>query len=149
MIRLLRREFDVPVSLTNAWHFLARVQEWPRWAAHIRHLDVVPAGELGPASSGRIYLANGIRSAFRMREFQPGKNWEWVGPFLWLTVHYDHQFEAVSQNRTRLTWLVDAEGLGASIFGRVFAKVYSRNLDKAIPVLVSCIGQVKNVGEET
>jgi hypothetical protein len=144
MIRLLQREFDVPVSLTTAWLFLARVQEWPRWAAHIRQVDVVPAGELGPNSSGRIHLANGIRSTFRMREFHPGKNWKWVGPFLWLTVHYDHRFEAVGQNRTRLTWLVDAEGFGASIVGRVFANVYSRNLDKAIPALVSSIGQMTN-----
>ena len=142
MIRLLRRQFEVSVPREDAWRLLARVQEWPRWAAHIRQVDIIPAGELGPDSSGRIHLANGMRSTFRMQEFQPEKNWKWAGPFLWLTVHYDHQFESVGRNRTRLTWVVDAEGFGASILGRVFARVYARNLDKAIPALVSSIGQM-------
>ncbi len=66
-------------------------------------------------------------------------------PFLWLTVHYDHQFYAVSPNRTRLTWVVDAEGFGAPVFGRLFAAVYSRNLDKAIPILVASIGHLNKV----
>ena len=146
MIRLLQRQFEVPVPLAAAWRFLARVEEWPRWAAHIRRVDVTPSGEVGPASSGCIHLRNGIRSTFRMREFQPGKNWKWAGPFLWLTVHYEHQFDAMAPSRTRLTWVVDAEGFGAAVFGRIFAAVYSRNLDKAIPALVSSIGQMNRVG---
>ena len=147
MIRLLQRQFEVPVPLAAAWRFLARVEEWPRWAAHIRRVDVSPRGEVGPASSGCIHLRNGIRSTFRMREFQPGQNWKWAGPFLWLTVHYDHQFDAMAPSRTRLTWVVDAEGFGAAVFGRIFAGVYSRNLDKAIPVLVSSIGRMNRGGD--
>jgi len=137
MIRLLTREFEVPVSLPEAWRLLALVQEWPRWAGHIRRVDVTPAGGIGPDSSGCIRLRNGVKSTFRMEEFQPGKHWKWVGAFLWLTVHYDHQFEAVDPNHTRLTWIVDAEGLGAKVLGRLFAAVYSKNLDKAIPAFVA------------
>ena len=142
MTRLLQRQFEVPVPLADAWCFLARVEEWPQWAAHIRRIDVTPPGDVGPGSSGVIRLRNGIKSTFRMQEFRPGKNWKWAGPFLWLTVHYDHQFDAVGPDRTRLTWVVDAEGFGASVFGRLFAAVYSRNLDKAIPALVASIGRV-------
>ena len=116
MTRLLQREFEVAVPLGDAWRFLARVEDWPRWAAHIRRVDVTPPGEVGPGSSGCIYLRNGIKSTFRMSDFRPGKSWKWLGPFLWLTVHYDHRFDAVSQSRARLTWVVDAEGFGVSIF---------------------------------
>jgi hypothetical protein len=125
--------------LANAWRFLARVEDWPRWARHIRRIDVSPPGEVGPHSSGCIVLRNGIRSTFRMSDFRPEESWKWVGPFLWLTVHYDHQFDPVAPERTRLTWDVEAEGFGVAIFGRLFAAVYSRNLDRAIPVLVSSI----------
>ena len=103
MVRLLKREFEVPVSLTDAWRFLARVENWPRWAAHIRRVDVIPAGDAGPESSGTIHLRNGIRSTFRMREFNSGENWKWIGHFLWLTIHYDHRFDFVAPDRTRLT----------------------------------------------
>lgn len=149
MIRLLQRQFEVSAPLPDAWRFLARVQEWPRWAAHIRQVDVTPAGEVGPDSCGCIHLQNGIRSTFRMREFRAGKSWKWVGPFLWLTVHYDHQFDAVGPSRTRLTWVVDAEGFGAAVFGRLFAAVYSKNLDKAIPTFVSSVGRMNLAERES
>ena len=141
-MRLLQREFEVPVSIADAWRVLARVAEWPRWAAHIRRIDLTPPGEVGPQSAGCIRLRNGIRSTFRMREFEPGTRWLWSGPFLWLTVHYDHRFAAIAPDRTRLTWIVDAEGFGVSVFGRPFAAVYAKNLDKAIPALVSSIEQL-------
>jgi hypothetical protein len=141
MTRLLHRQFEVPVARSRAWRRLARLEEWPAWAAHIRRIDVSPRGELGPESSGSIVLRNGIRSTFRMREIRPETNGRWSGRFLWLTVHYDHRFEATASDRTRLTWIVDAEGLGAAVLGRVFARAYSRNLDRAIPVLVSTLGR--------
>ncbi len=146
MIRLLQRQFEVPVSLTDAWRFLARVEDWPNWAVHIRRIELSPPGAVGPSSSGRILLQNGVKSTFSMEEFRPMQNWKWVGPFLWLTVHYDHRFDAVDASRTRLTWTVDADGFGAAAFGRIFAAIYSRNLDKAIPRLVSCISKQ---GEQT
>ena len=72
-----------------------------------------------------------------MTEFKSYRNWKWVGRFLWLTVSYDHRFEEFSPTVTKLTWLVEASGVGVSMIGRLFAKVYSRNLDRAIPLLVA------------
>lgn len=72
-------------------------------------------------------------------EFRPHENWKRVGPFVWLTVHYDHRFVRLSATQTRLVSIVAAEGLGASIFGRLFAKLYRKNLEKAIPLLVSLL----------
>lgn len=140
MIRLLERRFEVGVPLDEAWTSLARVAEWPRWAAHIRRIELTPAGAVGPSSAGRIVLRNGIRSTFRMTEFHPGRSWKWAGPFLWLRVHYDHRFEAVDARRTRLIWTVDAEGFGAGVLGRLFAAIYARDLDRAIPRLVAALG---------
>ena len=139
MTRLLQRQFEVPVSLAVAWRHLARVEEWPRWAAHIERIVVEPPGELGPESSGTIRLRNGIRSTFRMREFRPGENWRWSGAFLCLTIHYDHRFDALAPDRTRLTWTIDGEGFGHRVLGRVFAAVYARSLDRAIPRLVDSL----------
>lgn len=141
MIRLLTRTFEVPVALPVAWRALARVEEWPRWAGHIRRVDVDPPGPIGPRSSGTLHLRGGLRSTFRMREYRENESWKWVGPFLWLTVHYDHRFEAAGPDRTRLTWVVDADGLGSSVLGRVFAAAYARKLDRAIPAFVSSLGQ--------
>jgi hypothetical protein len=137
MKRLLQRQFDVPASLQEAWDFLARVDEWPRWAKHIRRVDASPPSPIGPNTSGAIHLRNGIKSTFRVSEFRPQQNWKWTGPFLWLTLHYDHRFVPIDANCTQFTWTVDAEGFGVTVFGPLFAAIYARDLDKAIPSLVS------------
>lgn len=136
MITLLRREFIVDAPRERAWQHLARVEQWPSWATHIRRIELQPAGELGPSSTGVIHLRNGLTSAFSMTEFHPNRNWKWVGPFLWLTVYYDHRFEEIAATQTRLIWTVTAEGFGVSVFGRLFAFVYARNLKRAIPALI-------------
>lgn len=136
VIRLLERRFAVKVPIEDAWAHLAKVEQWPSWARHIRRIELRPSGPLTPKSEGEIQLTNGIRSKFRMEELNPGKNWKWVGPFLWLTVHYDHQFSRLALKESEIRFVLDGEGFGAGIFGRVFAAIYSRNLNRAIPKLV-------------
>ena len=132
----LRREFTVNLSVEKAWQHLARVKQWPSWAKHIDQVEVQPPGELGPQSTGRLHLTNGLKPVFRMTEFNPHRNWKWVGGFLWLTVYYDHLFDELNPTQTRLTWVIEAKGLGASVLGRLFANIYSKSLDRAIPLLV-------------
>ena len=137
MTALIRREFEVHASLEAAWDHLARVGDWPSWAGHIERIDLDPLGEITANSTGVIHLKFGPTSAFEMTEFNPHRNWKWVGRFLWLTVHYDHHFERLSEHRTKLTWIVACEGFGASVIGRLFALIYNRNLNKAIPNLIA------------
>ena len=97
---------------------------------------LTPPGALTPQSAGRIHLTNGVRSTFRMEELAPGVSWKWAGPFLWITVHYDHRFRSLGPRETEVTFSLDGEGLGAGLLGRIFAAIYARNLDRAIPRLV-------------
>jgi hypothetical protein len=136
MLTLIDREFTVDVSQQKAWRYLARLDLWPTWAPHIKHIELQPQGELGPQSSGIIHLTNGMKSAFHMTEFNPYRNWKWVGSFLWLTIHYDHRFESASKNQTNLRFVLEATGFAVGLFGRLFAKIYRRNLEKTIPMLV-------------
>ena len=146
MIELIRREFTVEAPLAAAWHHLAEVEQWPTWATHIDRVELTPKGELTLHSTGTLHLKNGIQSQFRTTEINPLRNWKWAGPILWLMIHYDHQFEAVDRQHTKLTWVVDAEGFGVSVFGRLFAAIYNGNLNKAIPNL---IGEMKALERRT
>ncbi len=137
MKRLLERRFNVKASLERAWEHLEKVEQWPTWARHIRRIDLRPSGRLAPRSEGVICLTNGIRSTFRMEELNPGRNWKWVGRFLWITVHYDHQFDRVGPDQAEIRFVLDGEGFGVGLFGRVFAAIYARSLDRAIPNLVN------------
>ena len=49
----------------------------------------------------------------------------------------DREQEEAGPGRTRLTWTVEVEGFGVATIGRLFAAIYKRNLDAAIPALVA------------
>jgi hypothetical protein len=142
-MNLIDRQFMVNVSLERAWQHLARVDQWTTWARHIKRIELHPEGELGPQSSGVIHLANGMKSTFRMTEYNPGQNWKWSGPFLWLTIEYDHRFESLDPDQTRLRFVIDARGFAVAVFGSLFAKLYRRNLEKAIPRFVNEVEAAK------
>jgi hypothetical protein len=124
------------VPAKAAWAHLAKVESWPSWAKHIRRVELTPPGPLTPRSEGKIHLTNGVRSTFRMEELDPGVSWKWAGKFLWLTVHYDHRFRSLGPKECELTFSLDGEGPGAGLLWRLFATIYARNLDRAIPRLV-------------
>ena len=143
MIMLLRREFTVQLPLKRAWQHLARVEQWPSWAKHIKQVEVRPPGELGPESTGRLHLNNGVKpgwpgssAVFKVTEFNPYHSWKRFAGFLWQTCHYDHRFKELTPTRTKLTLVIEANGFGKSVIGRLFAKVYSKHLDRAISLLV-------------
>jgi hypothetical protein len=132
----LQREFMVDLPLEKAWQHLAGIEQWPSWAKHIKRIELQPAGEFGLGSTGRMLLTNGLKPAWKVTAFNLYRNWIWVGDFLWLTVYYDHRFEEFSPTQTKITFALEASGFGKSILGRLFAKIYSKTLDRAIASLV-------------
>ena len=135
MITLVNRDFIVEASIEIAWAHFAKIKQWPSWARHIKDVKLVPPGDICPTSAGNLKLTNGIKSEFRVTEFQLHQNWKWSGPFLWMRIDYDHRFESLENSKTKFTWIIEGEGIGSSTIGRVFAWQYQRNLDKAIPPL--------------
>jgi hypothetical protein len=137
MVTLIQREFTVAVPSQRAWDHLARVENWPSWARHIKRIELRQPGRFGPNATGVMYLRNGLKPVWRVTEFNPPRNWKWIGSFLWLTVIYDHRFQPLDAGRTRLTFVIEATGFGASILGRLFASIYRPSLEKAIPRLIA------------
>jgi hypothetical protein len=149
MKALIHREFVVDVPLERAWEHLARVEAWPSWAKHIKSMIVEPSGGLSPSTVGVFQLANGIKARFAMTEFVPRSHWKWVGNFLWLTIHYDHRFEPISQNRTKMQFIIEAKdlGFGKLVLVKLYAAIYSKLLDKAIPNLIAEINAGQTTGQ--
>ena len=135
MITILNCEFVVDASIDIAWNHLANIEEWPSWARHIKEVKLSPLGDISHNSVGSLRLTNGIESEFRVTEFQLHQNWKWIGPFLWMSMEYDHRFEPLGDDKTKFTWIIEGEGIGSSTIGRVFGWLYKRNLNKAIPLL--------------
>ena len=136
---LIQREFVVDVPPERAWDHLARVEAWTSWAKHIKRVAVQPPGELLSSTVAVFHLANGIKAHFAVTEFVPKSHWKWSSKFLGLTVHYDHRFESINDGRTKVQFIIEARdvGFGKFVIGKLYASIYSKNLDKAIPNLVA------------
>jgi uncharacterized membrane protein len=135
MRRLLERTFDVEASAERAWAELVAAEQWPRWARHLRSVQVTPHGPVGPASSATLKLTNRTTARVRVTEFQDGRRFRWEGSFLWLGLGYDHLVTTDEADRVQITFTVEGAGVGVTTIGRLFAAVYARNLDRAIPRL--------------
>jgi Polyketide cyclase / dehydrase and lipid transport len=135
MKRLLERTFAVEATAERAWAELVAAERWPRWALHLRSVKVTPPGPVGPGSSATLELTNRTRVTMRVSEFQDGRRFRWEGAFLWLGLGYDHVVATDEAGQVSITFTVEGAGVGVDSIGRLFASVYARNLDRAIPRL--------------
>ena len=138
--RPLVRTLVVPLPVEDAWAGLADVATWPRWAPHIRSVEVNPPGPVGRDTAGTFDLVGAPSARFTMTDFAPPDHWTWQGRFLWLTVDYDHRFAPVGgtdddARGTEIAFVVTARGLGGRTLGSLFATAYARRLDAALPRL--------------
>jgi hypothetical protein len=135
MKRLLERTFAVEAAAERAWDELIAAEKWPRWAQHLRSVQVTPPGSVGPGSSATHRLKNHTKASVRVTEFEDGRRFRWEGSFLWLGLGYDHLVTTDDTGRVTITFTVDAAGLGVNAIGPLFAGIYARSLDRAIPRL--------------
>jgi Polyketide cyclase / dehydrase and lipid transport len=135
MKRLLERAFVVEAAAERAWAELVAAERWPRWARHLRSVQVTPPGPVGPGSSATLKLTNRTTATVRVTEFRDGRRFRWEGSFLWLGLGYDHVVTTDKTGWVTITFTVDAAGPGVKVLGPLFAGIYARNLDHAIPRL--------------
>lgn len=135
MIEAVRRTFRVDVPLAEAWLRLGRIERWPEWAPHITAATLDPTGALGASSTGALRIRGLGRTTFRMTVWEPERRWVWVGGMPGAKVIYEHRFAADGDAATTLDWVVFLDGPLAPVVRPLFAAIYGRNLDRAIPRL--------------
>jgi hypothetical protein len=129
---LVERAFEVPVPAHDAWSALANVAAWPSWAPHIAAARTTPPGPVGADTSGTFRFRPAGRSRFTMTDFDPPRSWTWTGRVMGASIDYEHHFEPLSPEATRLVWRVRSRGR-AGIRARLFAAIYGRLIDRAWP----------------
>jgi hypothetical protein len=132
---LLERTFVVEAAAERAWAELLAAEQWPKWAQHLRSVQVTPPGPVGPGSSATLRLKNRTKASVRVTEFEDGRRFRWEGSFLWMRLGYDHVVTTDDTGRVSITFTVEGAGLGVNTIGPLFARIYARNLDRAIPRL--------------
>lgn len=132
---IIRKEYVVRCPLETAWEHLARIEDWPRWGRHIKRVEADPSGPLTASTRAVMRFRNGMRATFRVTEYRPGESWNWAGKSrLGPTIHFDHRFHSLPDGRTRVEYVVEAEGRGPLIRW-ITARAMNRWLDRGIPRL--------------
>ncbi len=129
---LVERSFEVPLAAKDAWSALADVEAWPTWAPHIRAARTTPPGPIGAETSGSFSFKPVGRSRFKMTSYDPPRSWTWSGRAMGVMIDYEHRFEPVTSQSTRLVWRVRSRDR-AGVRARLFAAIYSRLIDRAWP----------------
>jgi hypothetical protein len=135
MKRLLERTFVVEAATERAWAELLAAEQWPKWAQHLGSVQVTPPGPVGPGSSATLRLKNRTKASVRVTEFEDGRRFRWEGSFLWMDLGYDHVVTTDDTGRVSITFTVEGAGVGVNTIGPLFASIYARQLDRAIPRL--------------
>lgn len=76
-----------------------------------------------------------------MTVWEPQRRWVWEGAVFGSIVIYEHRFEPDGDAATTLDWIVSLQGPLTFLVRPVFAAIYGRNLDRAIPRLQSWIAR--------
>ena len=136
MKRVVDQCFVVRAPLEVSWNHVAEVEKWPTWASHIRSVRKVPPGPLSSSSRGTLRLANGIAMRFEMIEFERLQHWKWAGRLFGSQILYDHVFSQVEPGQTAIRFTVDITGRLGVLIGGIFGRIYRKNLERAVPLLV-------------
>ncbi|MFZ0821377.1 MAG: SRPBCC family protein [Candidatus Acidiferrales bacterium] len=134
--RVVDKSFVVRTQLDTVWNHIAKVEQWPTWAKHIRSVVASPPGKLTAESRATLKLSNGVRTSFQMIEFDPPRHWKWAGDFLGAEVFYDHIFLQRNPGETTVRFTVDVGGGPAPLIRGIFGFIYRRNLERAVPLLI-------------
>ena len=134
--RVVDKSFVVRASSEVVWNHLAKVEQWPSWAKHIRSVVTSPAGPLSFNSRATLRLSNGMKTTFQMVEFDPPRRWRWVGSFLGSPILYDHIFSQTEPGQTTVRFTVDVGGGPGALLRGIFGQIYRKNLERAVPLLV-------------
>ena len=124
MQQLLTRAFEADTDASAAWNHLIAAEAW-----------LTPPGPVAANTAAVLRLTNRTRATVAVTEFDDQHRFRWDGRFLWLHLGYDHRVEPLDDSRSRITFIVLGQGIGINSIGQVFARIYGRNLDAAIPRL--------------
>lgn len=71
-----------------------------------------------------------------MIEFDPTRHWKWAGSFLGSQILYDHIFSQTEPGQTSVRFTVDVDGGPGALLRGIFGRIYRKNLERAVPLLV-------------
>ncbi len=139
MREVVREQIVVDRPPPVVWSHLAKLEEWPSWAAHIRRMRPTPPGELTAATQVLLHMRAGPRTKMIVTEYDPPRRWVWGGRSLGVTTRFEHKLEEIGHERTRIWFLACVSGPLAGPGGWMFGRMMRRYLARALPKLKGAI----------
>lgn len=135
MVEVVREQVLVDRPASIAWSHLAHLEEWPSWAEHITRMEPTPPGDLRDSTHVLLHMRAGPRNEMKVTEYDPPNRWVWEGRSFGVTTRFEHRFEGVGDNATRIWFLGWMNGPLSFIGAPIFRRMMHGYLVKALPKL--------------
>ena len=107
-VTAFRRQIVVNVPREVAWEHFNKLSEWKTWLGDSGAPTMLSTNVAGPETVA-TFAGN---LTFRMSQFEPTSHWMWTGKMGWLTIDYNHIFEPISAQQTRIVFHQTVRGFG-------------------------------------
>lgn len=132
---VVRESVEVDRPLEVVWAHLAKLEQWPSWAAHIRRMEPTPPGQLTARTEVVLHMTVGFRTKMTVTEYDRPRRWLWEGRSLGTITRFEHKLEQVGEERTRIWFLAWMGGPLSGPAGWMFGRMMRRYLAVALPKL--------------
>lgn len=135
MREVLSEQVTVHRSPLAAWDHLARLEAWPTWAGYIRWMDPDRPGAVTASTEVVLLMHAGPMARMVVTGHDPPRSWAWEGDSPGVTTMFEHRFDEIDEDRTRISFLAWMDGLLAPVYAPVVGAVMHRNLARTLPRL--------------
>jgi uncharacterized membrane protein len=111
------KSIEIEASQQRVWDVLSDLEAWPHRIETIDKVELLPPGPLGKGSRVRLRQPKLPEGVWDITVWDAPSRFEWMQKASGMTTVADHHLEALGENRTRLTLVLDMRGLLSSIFG--------------------------------
>jgi polyketide cyclase/dehydrase/lipid transport protein len=143
---VLREHILVDRSPEVIWDHLAKLEQWPSWAAHIARMEPTPPGELTPETQVVLHMKVGIRTKMAVTEYDAPRRWMWEGKSFGTITRFEHALEPVGDRSTRIWFTAWMGGPLSGPAGWGFGTMMRRYLARALPNLKAEIETTNGMG---
>lgn len=114
-----RDDVLIAAPLDVVWGLTVDVESWPELTPTITSVRRLDAGELRLGSQARIVQPRQRPAVWTVTEFEPHRRFAWGTTVLGVRMVGTHVLEPTDDGGTRNTLLLDLDGFGAGLLGRI------------------------------
>ena len=117
---------EIEASQQRVWDVLTDIEAWPERIETVESVTLLTPVPIGKGSRVRLRQPKIGEGTWEITTWDPPSFFAWVSKESGVTSVAGHNVDALGDQRTRLTLILEMRGLLVPIFGRIYANMTNR-----------------------